>query len=137
MKQGQQMTGKQRDRVLQMARDGYSDWAIHRKTGHARSTIIRIRRAAGVASHPKDVGRGYRRPQQGPMPAAWVHPDIQRYRDEKARYEAKKADILRAAREELDRAIGDYKPVIGRKTVQPKGGAIKKRLKPLDARRAA
>lgn len=44
--------------VAELAREGYSDYAILEATGVARTTIWRLRKKHGIPPHTKLLGRG-------------------------------------------------------------------------------
>lgn len=50
-----------RARIIDLARQGYSDYDIRDATGCARTTIQRVRRAEGIPPHPMNLGRGKKR----------------------------------------------------------------------------
>lgn len=58
-----------RDRLLALARDGYSNYAIEEATGCARTTIQRHRKLAGIPPHPINRGRGNKRRVPPSVPA--------------------------------------------------------------------
>lgn len=76
-----------RNAVIQLAREGYSDYAIHEATGVSRSTIWRVRKAHRIPAHQHRGGQGHMnrvprdhaaRVSAGVKPRA-ASPDIRNY----------------------------------------------------------
>lgn len=73
--------------ILELCREGLSDWDIHFATGHARTTIQHQRHKAGLPSHTQKLGRAKKRTTVRRI-ASSDDPAVALYRAEKARRSA-------------------------------------------------